>query len=535
MDDTAHGQHFVECPRCGQHVRYFCFQCNEDLCQTCKEYHQTHDVRLYREKYHTFHSEKCSAHPQDNYSAFCRNCEVPLCVSCVHSPGHSGHLLVNIEAAYDEYRQSYRQWCSILRSEQLRLCRTRQDRVDRELEERRALFKDILDHIENQSAKLKLLITECVDKKKKELEDRQNTQMNDLERTKSELQSFSAQLNTILDGFENSASYPAQFLSYVKAQPMLDLRCPDTSDYSVPVYEPSDLKEEEISKLVGYIKTEAPNPTSKTSSVATVHQKIDFPELTSIRHISHLESKVWVSDSKNLVCKDLDTMELTHKLSVCEDCYGCHTVNDKGELIYLDTNHNILKWSEKMKVDHRPVVNVTKPWVPMSVHFSRQTSTLLVGMVVPLEKAKVVRYNVSGQVVQSLEDDGKGHALYEAPAYITENQTGDVIVSDYKKKAVVVVDRGGDHRFSYRGPEMGFFEQLWPRGIATDNQGNILVSNLNTRNCVHVVDKDGHFLKILEVDADLLKPCGLSYDPFNKLIMAGSCNSQILHVQRYVA
>lgn len=339
-----------------------------------------------------------------------------------------------------------------------------------------------------------------------------------------------------MDGFEKSASYPARFLSYVKAHPKLVLRCPNVPDFPVPFYEQSDLNREDICKLIGRIETRASKPTSRTPSKAAVRQKIDVPELTSIRHISHFETnQVWVSDSSNLVCKDLDTMESSRKLSVCKDGYGCHTINDKGELFYIDTNLNILKWSEKMKDKLRPYVEITKPWVSMSVHFSRQTNTLLVGMVVPLKKAKVVRYNDSGQGVQTLEENREGHALYEAPAYITDNLTGDVIVSDYKKKAVVVVDRDGGHRFSYRGPVLGFLQLLWPRGVTTDNQANILVSDFNAQNCVHVVDKEGHFLKVLEIDAGLLKPFGLSYDFLNGLIMAGSCNSQTLHVQHYLA
>lgn len=546
-DERARSQSLVECSVCESYVTHFCVQCNENLCQTCKEQHKTHDVRLYREKYDTFYPEKCSTHPQENYSFFCRKCEVSLCGSCVQDRGHSGHLIVNIKTAYDEHRQSYRQWCYKLRSEQLHRCQTQQDRVDRELEERRALFQDILDRIETQSAKLKSLITELVEKNKKVLKDLKSSHLNALERTKSELLSHSTHLSKILDGFEKTASYPAQFLSYVKAHPKLELQCPNVPDLPVPFYTHSDVKGEKIRKLVGRIETEAPKPssrtpsviskpTSRTPSVKDVRRKIDIPELTSIRHISHFETnQVWVSDSNNLVCKDLETMKLVHKLSVCEDGYGCHTVNDKGVLFYIDTNLKILKWSEKMKDDLSPVVQITKPWVPMSVHFSRQTNTLLVGMVVPLKKAKVVRYNDSGQVTQSIENDREGHALYEAPAYITDNLTGDVIVSDYKKKAVIVVDRNGDHRFSYRGLVLGFLQQLWPRGVTTDNQANILVSNFNTLNCVHVADKDGHFLKVLEIDVGLLKPFGLTYDHLNGLIMAGSCNSQSLHVQHYLA
>lgn len=64
-------------------------------------------------------------------------------------------------------------------------------------------------------------------------------------------------------------------------------------------------------------------------------------------------------------------------------------------------------------------------------------------MVVLLKKVKVVWYNDSGQEVQILEENREGYVLYEVFVYIIDNLIGDVIVFDYKKKVVVVVDRDG--------------------------------------------------------------------------------------------
>lgn len=58
-----------------------------------------------------------------------------------------------------------------------------------------------------------------------------------------------------------------------------------------------------------------------------------------------------------------------------------------------------------------------------------------------------------------------------------------------------------------------------------DNQVNIFVFNFNIQKCVYVVDKEGYFLKVLEIDVGLLKFFGLSYDYLNGLIMVGFCNS----------
>lgn len=78
-------------------------------------------------------------------------------------------------------------------------------------------------------------------------------------------------------------------------------------------------------------------------------------------------------------------------------------------------------------------------------------------MVVLLKKVKVVWYNDSGQGVYILEENREGYVLYEVFVYIIDNLIGDVIVFDYKKKVVVVVDRDGGYRFFYRGFVLGFF------------------------------------------------------------------------------
>uniref|UniRef100_K1QSB8 Uncharacterized protein n=1 Tax=Magallana gigas TaxID=29159 RepID=K1QSB8_MAGGI len=57
------------------------------------------------------------------------------------------------------------------------------------------------------------------------------------------------------------------------------------------------------------------------------------------------------------------------------------------------------------------------------------------------------------------------------PNYITENNNGDIAVSDYD--AVVVTEREGRHRFSYTGHPAE--SVLRPRGICTDALSHILV------------------------------------------------------------
>lgn len=56
----------------------------------------------------------------------------------------------------------------------------------------------------------------------------------------------------------------------------------------------------------------------------------------------------------------------------------------------------------------------------------------------------VTRYNKTGDEIQTIQYDYRGQEMYLHPLYITENNNGDVVVSD-NKEAVVVTDRSEKH------------------------------------------------------------------------------------------
>jgi hypothetical protein len=109
---------------------------------------------------------------------------------------------------------------------------------------------------------------------------------------------------------------------------------------------------------------------------------------------------------------------------------------------------------------------------------------------------KVVRYDRRGGELWQSQHDARGEPLYRYPVYITENVNGDVCTSDRgSNDAVVVVDKDGNHRFSYRGHMQKDGSKFTPYGICTDALGRILVI-VNSKS-VHMIDKDGNFIAIL--------------------------------------
>ncbi|XP_078312231.1 uncharacterized protein LOC144618955 [Crassostrea virginica] len=268
--------------------------------------------------------------------------------------------------------------------------------------------------------------------------------------------------------------------------------------------------------------------------------------VTGVYHCFHIScvtpDRVWVSDRNNLILTDTATGKQLH--SVEDSLFygtGKHTVNCDSELIYIDKDNNINKLSSDMKTTTSLIKHTDTTWDPRCVYCSPSSGDLLVGMFrwdtdtyTYTRTGKVMRYDNTGKHKQTIpHDDNTPHTLYETPHHITENNNGDVLVSDWYRGAVVVTSGEGVHRFSYTGPPSG---SLNPRGICTDVMSHILVSDFNTRT-VQMLDRDGQFLSYLltrQSPGIHGPPLGLSYDVTNHVLWVGSRFTNTLSVYRYI-
>ncbi|XP_062583617.1 uncharacterized protein LOC134245335 [Saccostrea cucullata] len=263
--------------------------------------------------------------------------------------------------------------------------------------------------------------------------------------------------------------------------------------------------------------------------------------VTGCNHVSHISSdRVWISDDKgHLVLSNAAGEELHRVTDITTFDGGVHTVTSDGDLIYIDRNGNINKLSKDNKVKTVLIpYNTLIPynrftWGPQCVYSSPSTGDLLVGeMYVDYTmKGQVNRYTNTGQHIQTMQHDNTGQRLCIKPIYITENCNGDVIVSDYYR-GVVVTDRGGRHRFTYRGPTSG--SGLAPRGICTDALSHILVCDLTTLS-VQILDSYQRLLSQADTQQHGIDvPWSMSYDERTQLLLVGSRINSTVNIYRLV-
>ncbi|XP_065931157.1 uncharacterized protein [Magallana gigas] len=561
--DTANSLYRAhKCSKCPGDTEYHCVLCPCDLCPQCKENHVKdlktidHDVVSHRDKINYIPTQEiCVRHPSHVYIKYCEPCQVPVCDSCSEDQSHrfrsflygqGQHEILDIQTAYKTKRQQHRGTIHTIRSEALFYRPVLLPRIKTDFKTCHTEFSLYQSEMLKKARKLKKVIKivrkdfMCNVFCDFDFKHRCLKQMIEMSSHIVSLQEY--ELRYVQPEFTFSA---LQFLSSIKtALPQIPVH-PTLHTSQLSMTE-SPNKEDVMESLSAIQITERGNRRVgnqcllKLTSGAEFHQSLT---VTGVHHCSHIScvtsDRVWVSDGYNLMLTDTTGVPLHCVEDSCRGLHGgwgngFHTVNSESELIYIDRNYNINKLSKDMKTTTF-IERTDSTWEPQCVYWSPSTGDLLVAMYNSDTKTgKVTRYNQSGQLTQTIQNHNTGRGLYRKPSYITENNNGDVVVSDSDgfSGAVVVTDRGGRHRFSYTAHPSG--SGLQPCGICTDPLSHILVCD-DTTKTVQMIDRDGQFLSHLLIrPSGIFSPRSLSYDVNTHRLLVGTLNNSKVCVYRYI-
>ncbi|XP_065937560.1 E3 ubiquitin-protein ligase TRIM71 isoform X3 [Magallana gigas] len=545
--DTASSRYRVHlCSKCPGDTAYYCVSCPCDLCPQCKENHVKdlktidHNVVSHRDKINYIPTQEiCVRHPSHVYTKYCEPCQVPACNNC---QTHRKHTQIDVKTAYKTKRQQHRGTIHTIRSEALFYRPVLLTGIKADVKTCHTEFSPLQSEMLTKAQKLKDLIDDMV----YDLLNNLLCYFDFKHRCKKQKIKMIRHI-VRLRRYEHRYVQPAftfsalQFLSFTKtALPQIHLTL-HTSQLSMT----ESLNKEDVMESLSAIQiTERGNRRVgnqcllKLTSGAELHQSLTVTGVDECFHISCVTSdRVWVSNINNLMLTDTTGVPLHRVEDSRSYLFGLHTVNSESELIYIDRDNNINKLSKDMKTTTTFIETTDSIWEPQCVYWSPSTGDLLVAMYNnDTETGKVTRYNQSGQLTQTIQNNNTGQGLYSRPHYITENNNGDVVVSDYdydnESGTVVVTERGGRHRFSYTGHPSG--SGLRPHGICTDALSHILVCDWRT-NTVQMINKDGQFLShLLTKSQEMRRPWGLSYDVNTHRLWVGSFNNNTVRVYRYI-
>ncbi|XP_078341293.1 uncharacterized protein LOC144617772 isoform X1 [Crassostrea virginica] len=528
------------CSLCQGDTEYYCFKCQQDLCMQCKKLHvvdlstKHHTVTSYAEKmkYPPKQKSSQSGYPKPVISARSQDPDNhELCVMPVigHKPKKSQPpvWLSPLERSEIQRRQ-YSDMIYRLRGETIydRSVLLEGLRHDRETGHKAVTIRG-QSKAEMRGQGLKDLIDEVL---AGDLEDRCIIQ-------KTRMTSHMTKLLWYYHRFE-------QLSETMETRPFKFLRIM-TRKHSPR----KDTMKTIIKILVNLMKEIrlVPSGILRRAGVEDLLTLLSSPvvqkslSVTGVKYCSHIScvtpDRVWVSDGNNIILTDTATGKQLHSVEHSFNSYsGKHTVNCEGELIYIDKERNIIKLCNDMETTTTLIKHTNTTWIPLCVYCSPSSGDLLVGMYrLATPTGKVMRYDNTGKHKQTIpHHDNTPHTLYKNPLFITENNNGDVLVSDFDREAVVVTSGEGVHRFSYTGPPSG--SRLRPGGICTDVMSHILVSDLITRT-VQMLDRDGQFLSYVLTRQTLgmdYTPWSLSYDVTTHAVYVGSFNNNTMSVCRHI-
>ena len=173
-------------------------------------------------------------------------------------------------------------------------------------------------------------------------------------------------------------------------------------------------------------------------------------------------------------------------------------------------------------------------WTPWGMCCIRSGDILVHMMSFPLREYmhKIVLFQ-GESLKQEIDNDEHENPIFKSRfglLYITENNKGDICVSDTSANIVMVMDWARCVRFRYDGRPARRMTLFCSRGIVIDAFSQIIVADINN-DCLHILDQNGQFLRCVD-DCGLEKPHGLSVDSEMRLWVG--CKSGKISVIQYL-
>nr|XP_022341353.1 uncharacterized protein LOC111135510 isoform X2 [Crassostrea virginica]XP_022341354.1 uncharacterized protein LOC111135510 isoform X2 [Crassostrea virginica] len=563
-DEQAAGQHYLVCGTedCQENGQFYCNDCHRSLCEQCRDQHlknpdtKTHEIVPYRYRKQRVSVEKCKHHPTRNIDIFCQECQIALCLKCF-TKEHQGHKFDDLEEIYAEKYALWQGEFSKIQKYFLPTTQALKNDIEEDVTEIKKIMESIRTSMNAEAESLKNLVDEVTSEKKNHTHTMEKSLLKMLKSQETTYDDYIAYLGKMNDEFQEYLSLTNKKLLFSETLKIKTI--PETTRPVPPVFTKGKFSKDDISELLGSVnipnikpkkrkiqpmeavtthmkstekqleqsteKSDMKQTLSLSSSVTKVRE-YSVPGVDSVYHVSVDKSdRLWVSGSRgNLVQTDQQGNQL-QKIQTSGRYEGYHTATLDGDLIYTDKHKKVIyritpdkKITELIK---------TGDWTPLSVYSSHINGDILVGTIKDKE-AKVTRYSKTGKEIQNIQRDNQGQGLYGYPHYITENINGDICTSDINKDAVVVVNKSGQHRFSYTGRGSRFY----PYGICTDVLCNIMVCD--GIESVHLLDQDGGFLSIiLSSQQGIEYPRGVCVDEENNLYV-GQYDTNTVTVYTYL-
>ncbi|XP_078327089.1 uncharacterized protein LOC144623045 [Crassostrea virginica] len=533
---TTQGQEAVVCDLCQSPVSFFCRRCGVNLCDPCALLHLRvkskfgHDVVDYSSK-DDDDVCLCDSHPENICSAYCKECDVPICILCV-SIKHKLHEISELQDKIDELLKDINRENDRLQSFRDDLERVL-DNTTKTASSLSSVYERKKDEVTARGEEWHKLIDNHVKKLHQELDDLKKKNEAVLLKQKKEYEDVIEKIdkmNRKTTKLQNSKNITEmqKFRPVITEQNTLK----EFTQHTFPTFYKCKIDENYLQSYFGYIEK------MHERKISLLTEKISIPDPDSGRKVLELPSvssvidtgfpadkmynnrlydmavtdgqKVWMGgNSYQLKLFDLQG-HLERTITIT--CAGTYICMYNKQVVYTDRGDDIVK---KISDDDTVVTMFTTGyWKPYGITGSASGDLLV--CLCKDDQSKVVRYSSTGTVLQEIQYDSQCQPLYLDAYYITENINGDIIVTDFKMKKVITVDRLGIFRYSYSGGKNA-------SSVATDSVGQVYVTDYQGEK-IHMLDRDGRFLRYIIPEGGIKYPRAVCMIGDSEMIV-GECKT----------
>ena len=568
MDPKYSAQDIVRCDICETPVPPLCCDiCQINLCKVCVGEHLSdrsteHKVVPFEERGSTFNYPKCKKHSPKICYLHCKNCNIPICTSCVSSGDHDHHKNIDILTHLKNNKELIEKDLQELQ----KLIRPQFQQAAATIPAQKAGVKQhslkLTTALNKQGEALHKEINSLIQKKQSEIEDMDKqhltaitTQEEVINNALHEIKKVILDLQKLLDS--DDVCLVSEYTSRNEEFRTL----PAQFQVTLPTFSPQEINREQLCQQLGSLSQllityrlidEAARTTKEHGGLQKTSGAVSSPParplsdntriLTDIQtqfgglkqqlyNVSCLSDEVIWTSGNNEIMKlynlkgELLKSVQTKSGNVPQDI----TVNRSGGLLYTDykdSSINLVSGTQIQKLI------TLRGWIPYGLCYTSCGDLLVTMDSDDYEQTKVVRYSGSTEK-QTIQRVDQGKPLYTSfgPKYLSENRNLDICVADNLAGAVVVVSAAGKFRFTYTGPPSTPRESFDPIGITTDNQGNILTSDSDNHR-IHIINRDGHFLRFI-YNCGLQSPWGICVDSRDNLFVAEADAGKVKKVQYY--
>ncbi|KAJ8299863.1 hypothetical protein KUTeg_022610 [Tegillarca granosa] len=494
----------------------------------------------------------CLEHDYQAVDMYCITCNFPVCLMCTKEK-HNQHECEQLTIMAKRKRFELYKRFDVVKGERLNKLKNSLEKVAQNQINYNQRLEQVIMEIKIKAEEMKEEIDKIRDKLIDEVKEKSSDDQLKLKKLSKQIEKEIKQIQQLLQENEERLAEAddldiINIIFHFDQIVLQDIPMPIVTTRHPPVFINSQVHQKNFRDLYGSLMHSSDRRQSSMASVGEDGQPI-IPEVKAdiissftcdeYIHAIHtvdpntawMVTRVGIWGTKlHLYNKDGKQIK-----SISTNCYiEDMATTPSGDILATEAGIYVKKIYQNGKVEDFADVS---PYKACGIHATKHGDvivTLKHGSSQPgmIKKGRIMKLTMEGNILQVIDNKNVKFNKYTSKIHVVENINQDIWVMEEFNQCIVVLDKNGKYKFTYKGPEeYEMSEEFIPYDIAHDHRGNILVADCHNQ-AIHLVNKRGRFLQYILLEQDrLYHPSSVTVDSEGKLWVG--CNCGQVFVMKY--